>query len=204
MTTLMRGAYAVRTLIEKHLKNVIPHYEGIARSQWQDYNFTSIGNYQKYEALTWNHGDAPMVTIAVSRASEFTVVDFDPNYAQQYRPRYTVRVFLYCATPDSQEDVVEDARNATLRQRDDLASIVRASILSHGSLGTKDILDLVPGTYTEEYSDGSPAPNASGRWIAACVHVFDVRMDEGLYMQEVGNVPETGVEVSARIIEKEA
>ena len=211
MSVLMRGAYLCRTLIMGYMREAVPRMSEFARDQWgTDHNFDDVEFYEAYEALKMSHGQGPTLSMSVSRTSGFRRVDYDPVMAEQYRAEYMIRMFVYCYTPDSEipeeldeDQVVENARQQTMRQRDDLSAIVRACILDRLSLGHPDVFDVNEGSLVEEYSDGTPVPNASGRWLAACAFTFTVRVDESLYREQLGQVPATGVQVIGELLPKE-
>jgi hypothetical protein len=202
--TLMRGPYALRTIVVNYLTTAVPEMAAKAQAQWPagTFEFVLPGKYLPYEPDGISSGDDPLVGVGITRTRGFARVDYDDLMAEQYRPTYTVRVYLWCYTPNSLDQVPQDAQFRTMRQRDDLATIIRACILDRLSLGNPDLVDVNEGTLTEEYSDGAKVPNNSGRWIAGVVFTFDVKFDESLYRQAVGQVPESGIEIETALLPK--
>lgn len=188
MTVLMRGVHLVREGVMTYLRDAVPAMAAYAEAQWQEeFQFVLPTKYLPYEALGIEHGSGPIVSMSIPRVAGFVRMDYDEMLAEQYRAVYTVRILMHCFTPDAMTEVPENAREVTIRQRDDLTTLIRSAILDRLSLGQPDVFQVNESTLTEEYSDAVPTPNASGRWIAASALTFSVQFDEGLYRQKIAD-----------------
>lgn len=199
----MRGPYLLRREAMAYFRTAVPAMAATARAQWDDFEFVNPTAYEEYEPLGLSKGEGPLLSMAVSRSGNFVLNDWDNVAGEQYRVEYTVRLFLHCFTPNAEEDVPENARFITMRQRDDISTIVRACILDGLTLGNKDLFDVNPTTLTEEFSDGVPAPGTAGKWFAATAFTFRVKVDESQYRERVATVPEEGVDVQVALLPKE-
>ena len=188
--TLMRGATLVRRGIKEYLEVAMPRQRDIALAQWElvGQQLPEIETYLEYEptGMPANHG--PIIGVSCNRTSNFSRTDYISTGEEEYRATYYVRVFLWVTTPDDEDDqvapdqiVLSDARERTLRARDDLAGVLRSALLDRLSLGQPDAFLLNERTITEDFSDGSPTASPNGRWIAAVAIGFEMQVDEYLY-----------------------
>lgn len=177
---MMQGPLPLRKSLIRVLKSELPKTIDMYNSQYG----TSIpypGEYQEYEAVQMAHGSKILISVTVSNTRDLTTVDMDDWAAMQYLPKYSVVVYAWCFTElDEKGEVPVDARVKTLEMRDNLAVILRATILNNPALDDAERYSIIESTLDEEFSDSSPVPNASGRHIAGVQHSFTVEVEEQL------------------------
>lgn len=180
MARLMRGARDVRKGVLAFFGKNLRRYIEQAEMEWNDV-VVRPNRMEAYEAVSFEHEDACIISISIGQSSSFTTVDIDQTGARMYRPDYDVQVYTWClAGYDDDGNTIDTARVTALSQRDDIASVIRAMILDNPALGQPEAFELIESTLIEEYSTGEATPNSSGRYIAGVVHNFTLRVDEAL------------------------
>lgn len=182
--TIMRGATLVRSSIVDFLEDRVPGVVDQARTEWQLDEFQlpyplKYDAYEPYALDAW-----PLLGVNVTNSSEFNRVDFDSAMSQVYLVTYRVRVFTWVRTPmDENEVPIEPEYSESIRLRDDLSAVVRATILREPSLGNAGFY-MDESTLQEEYSEATAV--RGDRFVAGVIHTFDVRVDESTALSGIG------------------
>jgi hypothetical protein len=187
MTTLLRGATAVRSVVAGYLSATVPVMIDEARVAWNltDQQLQYPEAYDAYEPTALDRW--PLLGINITRSDTFVLMDLDAEGGQTYLAQYSVRVFTWCRTPfDSDGNPLEPEYEESMRMRDDLAAVVRSSLLKSASLGQPGAVMLNPSTLTEEYSE--PTIVKGDRWVSGVIHGFDMRFDESVPLVPVGEL----------------
>lgn len=177
---LMQGPVPVRESIVRVLRSEIPKTIDKYNSQYgSGVRYPEF--YEEYEVEGVRHGSGAVLSVSVSNARNLATVDTDDWAAMQYLARYLVTVYGWITT-EAEEDgsVPVDARVRTLRERDMLAVCIRATILNNPALDDPERYALIENTLEEDYSDASPTPNASGRYLSGVTHTFVIEVEEQL------------------------
>ena len=192
-TTLMRGPKTVRDALSTFLSTAVPAQIAIARAQWNldERSLPEPSRYDAYEPYALD--EYPLMGIVITNASNFRLNDIDAYAQRQYRATYAVRLFTWVRTPldydgDNLDENGAASHATTLRLRDDLSACVRAALLGTSSLGS-DYLMWDEGSLSEEYSDATGIKG--DRFIAGVTHIFNVQVDESLYLPPIGMDNET-------------
>ena len=187
---LFRGPTAVREQIKKHLVATVPGYIQMLRDH---YGLTvdelpNIGRYDAYEPLTLDHGSPPIIGINVPRTNTFTMTDLDPNAGEEYRPTYYVNIFLWLYSPldPETERPIQPEYDQTIRTRDDLSAAIRAALLHDLSFGNEDLIQHDSNRMEEIYTDTVPVKG--NRWTTGTQWTIELRVDEGIYRESIGEV----------------
>lgn len=202
----VQGPTGVRTQILEYMKVAIPKAISYAKEEWEPENATFLPEpqqYLPYEPLKISHRTGPLFGVGVVNTQSSDVVDFSGSVELEVLTRYSVRLYLWCYTPETENNLVPDnAREETIRVRDNLSTLLRSTLYSQPGLSNPDVYSILLGTVREEFSDSAPVDNASGRHIAAVIISFDVDVEERLHNLVLGYVsgqddPDPGVDVQA-------
>jgi hypothetical protein len=185
---LMRGVTGVRQIVADYLSSQFPVMVDLARSQWEldEYHLPYPVKYNAYDPLT---ADVyPIVGSLVSRSTNFSRTDYDDAAAEEYRVRYATRVFMWARTPQFADGTWETPTyESALRVRDDLAVVLRATLLNSLSLGSGDGKAMLnEGSMAEEFFDAIKSSSESQRWMAGVTISFDLDVYESLSRTPVG------------------
>lgn len=163
--TLMRGNSDIRLKLESFLKEQVPYYLDIMRSQNPELTTKTLPNPLAYNAVDPNEVlSYPTVGVYITGASNFTREAVWPSSAIRYRPDFDVVIFVATktATLGTDEDgvIVKEKPYAlsAMRQRDDILSAVVASLVNKPSLGTAD--DCYGMRFNEDTIEVSTPPPA--------------------------------------------
>lgn len=206
---LMRGAHSVRFVLQDYLDRAIPTKIDQAQEQWGiDYTIPQFENVLPYEPVRMPHLSGPLLAIGVGQARNMDHVGTTPAAEEVYEVTYTVQLMMWVLTPEEYQgkDSVIDPETmgialvATQRLRDDLAGIVRATLLDDKTFDSDIGIQIVESTLAESYSDVEQTSNA-GVYVAACFFTFEVRFAESQYYETFGHVPAEGVELSTYLLD---
>lgn len=177
--TLFRGATAVRSAVIEHLEDTVPGVVDEARTAWELDEFelpypVAYDAYEPYALDKW-----PLVGVNVVQSDNFSRVDWTIGGGPRFLARYSIRVFTWVRTPMDENDTpIEPEYSESIRLRDDLAAVTRASILRSGHLGRPGQIMMDEGSLTEEYSEATGV--RGDRFVAGVVHSFEIRFDESV------------------------
>jgi hypothetical protein len=191
--TLFRGATAVRDAVVLYLSNTVPSMVDQARDDWElnEYQLPYPVGYDAYEPYALDRW--PLLGVNVVQAGEFIRLDYDSAMSQRYMSKYLVRVFTWVRTPLVSDDTpMEPEYSQSIRLRDDLAAVVRASLVKSGSLGQPGALLFDEASLTEEYSEATAVKG--DRFVSGVIHSFDLRVDESVPIQGLGQANTITVE----------
>lgn len=186
MTTLFRGATAVRMAVVDYLSVVVPAIIDQARTDWgmTEYQLPYPVAYDAYEPYALDRW--PIIGVNITAASRFTRVDIDDSGGNEYLSQYNIRVFTWVRTPmDESESPIEPEYSESIRLRDDLAACVRASLLRSGSLGQPNAILFDETSMSEDYSEATGVKG--DRFVAGTIHAFTIRFDESVPLIPLGN-----------------
>ena len=176
---LFRGATSVRQAVIEHLENTVPGVVDEARAEWLLDEFqlpypVAYDAYEPYALDKW-----PLVGVNVVQADSFSRVDWSIGAGPRFLAKYLVRVFTWVRTPmDENEVPIEPEYSESIRLRDDLAAVMRSSILRRGHLGRPGQIILDEGSISEEYSEATGVKG--NRFVAGVIHSFEIRFDESV------------------------
>lgn len=206
-TSFLQGPTAIRHDLVEYLKHGLPNAIAYAREEWGDGVFlTEPQQYLPYEPLGISHRTGPILGIGIPNTSSSEHVDYSGALEAESMTRYNMRIYLWCYTPETTDEVVvDDARHETLRLRDDMSTLIRSALFTEPGLNNPDIYSVHPDTIREEFSDGTQVPNSSGRYIAAVSISFAMDVEERLYRPVMGFVSSTedqdpGVDVQGDLL----
>lgn len=194
--SLLRGATAVRAAVIDYLSETVPTIVDLARTEWDldEYYLPYPVAYDAYEPYALDKW--PLLGVNVVQAEEFSRKSYEEAMSQRYLVQYTVRVFTWVRTPmDENETPLEPEYSESLRLRDDLAAVVRASLLSSGSLGHPENILFDEGSLSEEYSEATGV--RGDRFVAGVIHSFQIRFDESIPFVGLGSADTIDLEVDA-------
>jgi hypothetical protein len=183
--TLFRGATSVRSAVVNYLSTVVPTMVDQARTDWEldEYELPYPVGYDAYEPYALDKW--PLIGVNIVQSSDFIRLDYDEAMSQQYLSRYLVRVFTWVRTPyDADETPMEPEYSESIRLRDDLAAVVRASLVKSGSLGQPNAILFDESSLTEEYSEATGVKG--DRFVSGVIHSFEMRVDESVPLQGLG------------------
>lgn len=190
---LFRGATSVRAAVVNYLTTSMPETLTQARSTWgvDEYELPAPVAYDAYEPYALDRW--PLIGVNVVQAGSFSRLGYEFGMSQSYMARYTVRVFTWVRTPfDELGTPIEPEYSESIRLRDDLAAVVRATLLRSGSLGQPQAIVFDESTLAEEYSEATATKG--DRFVSGVVHSFDLRVDETVPIQPLGEADEIVVE----------
>ena len=187
MSNLMRGVHDVRQSIASYLSDAMPGKIAIARAQWAlpEYLLPVPLRYDSYDPLATDI--YPTVGSLVPRTRMSGRIDWDDLGNEQYRTQYTTRVFIWTKTPEdpNTQAMVADPYASTLKVRDDLVAVLRATLLDDLSLGTAEedrvYLTLNESSITEEYFDAMKKSSQTSTWFAGGSIAIDLTVIESQY-----------------------
>lgn len=183
---LLRGATAVRQAVIDYLEVTVPEIVDLARNEWEldEYQLpypVAYDGYEPYALDKW-----PLLGVNVVQAEEFNRRSYEDAMTQRYLVQYTVRVFTWVRTPMDENDIpIEPEYSESLRLRDDLAAVVRASLLRSGCLGHPNNILFDEGSLSEEYSEATGVKG--DRFVAGVIHSFQIRFDESVPLVGIGS-----------------
>lgn len=183
--TLFRGATLVRDAVVAYLSNTVPEIVDQARVDWNldEYELPYPVGYDAYEPYALDKW--PLLGVNVVQADTFVRLDYDDAMSQQYLSKYLVRVFTWVRTPFNSDDTpMEPEYSESIRLRDDLAAVVRASLVRSGSLGQPGALLFDESSLSEEYSEATGVKG--DRFVSGVIHSFEVRVDESVPIDGLG------------------
>lgn len=193
---LMRGNTNVRKCIEDFLSAKVPGLIAVARTQWEleDHMLPLPLRYDSYDPLQTT--EFPTIGSLVSRTSNWNMVDLNAHAEEVYDATYSIRLFMWCRTPQKQNgEWVAPIYDAALKVRDDLSAIVRSAILHTPSLGKPGVCRVLSGTLTEDYLDAMKGASGAS-WLAGVLWTFDLQFSEANYEPViVESIETTEVEV---------
>jgi hypothetical protein len=185
MTTMFRGATAVRAAVGDYLTFWVPKMIEVARVDWNltEQQLPMPEGYDAYEPYALDKW--PLLGINVVQAGTFDRQAYGPTTEQEYLAEYTVRVFTWVRTPmDSAGTPLEPEYSESIRLRDDLAACVRASILRSGCFGQPNAILFNESTLNEEYSEATGVKG--DRFVSGVIHSFEIRFDESVPLVPIG------------------
>lgn len=191
--TLFRGATAVRSAIVLYLSANIPELVDQARDDWDlnEYELPYPVGYDAYEPYALDKW--PLIGVNIVQSGEFVRLDYDSAMSQKYLSKYTARVFTWVRTPmNSDETPMEPEYSQSIRLRDDLAAVVRATLVRSGSLGQPNAIIFDESSLTEEYSEATGVKG--DRFVSGVIHTFEVRIDESVPILGLGEANTIEVE----------
>lgn len=190
----VQGPTAVRVEILEYMKVAIPLAIQSAQAEWGDDHFLPAPqSWSLYEPKDISHRTGPLFGIGISNSSGSKAVDFTGVLELEVMTRYSVRLYLWCYTPEAADGLVpDDARMEALRVRDDLSTLMRSTLYSQPGLSNPEVYSVQLSTIREDFSDSVNVRNASGRHLAAVVLSFDVDVEERLHQPAIGYVSEQG------------
>lgn len=200
----VQGPTGVRDEITEYLKVALPAAISFAKAEWTDAEEVFLPEpqqYLPYEPLSISHRTGPLLGVGVVNTQSSDAVDFSGALELEVLTRYSIRLYLWCYTPETENNLVPDnARQETIRVRDDLSTLLRSTLYAQPGMGNPDVYSIQLNTIREDFSDSSPVDNASGRHIAAVAISFDVDVEERLHHPVLGYVSgqddqDPGVEV---------
>lgn len=208
-TEFLQGPTAIRHDLLEYLKNAIPAAIQYAEQEWGDDVFLAEPQqYLPYEPVGISHRTGPILGIGVPSTQASEHVDYSGAMETETMTRYSVRIYLWCYTPETVEErVAEEPRHEALRLRDDMSTLIRSALFTEPGLNDPDRYSLHVDTIREEFSDGSPVPNSSGRYIAAVAISFSLDVEERLFRPVYGYVSDSdsddpGVDVQGEILRR--
>lgn len=188
----VQGPTGVRSEIMEYLKVAFPAAISYAKKEWASSETLFLPEpqtYVPYEPLDISHRTGPLLGIGVTNTQSSDAVDFSGAMELEVMTRYSIRLYLWCYTPETENNLVsDDARHETLRVRDNLSTLLRSTLYAQPGLGNADVYQVQLGTIREDFSDSTPVANASGRHIAAVAISFDVDVEERLHRPPLGYV----------------
>lgn len=194
-TTLMRGPTGLRNTLAAFLQPAMEQHITWARAQH------GLTQYQlpfptKYDAVEPYAADAyPLVGCYILSDRTNTVVDFDDTIAGEYRTTYATRLFVSVLTPVDAEGRPEmPAYDAAVRLRDDLTTMLRATLLNEPSLGVSNA-EVDMSTLTTDYPEPISRGNQRASYIASGLISVDVKYTESTYVPKLGDMETFEVEV---------
>jgi len=182
---LFRGATAVRDGVITYLSNNVPGMVDQARTDWSldEYELPYPVGYDAYEPYALDKW--PLIGVNVVQSDNFVRLDYDEAMSQSYMSNYLVRVFTWVRTPfNSDETPMEPEYSESIRLRDDLAAVVRATLVRSGSLGQPGAFLFDESSLSEEYSEATGVKG--DRFVSGVIHSFEVRVDESVPISGVG------------------
>lgn len=182
---LFRGATAVRNAVVLYLANNIPDMVDQARTDWEldEYELPYPVGYDAYEPYALDKW--PLIGVNIVQSGDFIRLDYDGAMSQEYFTKYLVRVFTWVRTPfNADETPMEPEYSESIRLRDDLAAVVRATLIKSGSLGQPGALLFDESSLVEEYSEATGVKG--DRFVSGVIHSFEVRVDESVPIQGLG------------------
>lgn len=183
--TLFRGATAVRQAVIEYLENLVPDVVDEARTTWELDEFqlpypVAYDAYEPYALDKW-----PLVGVNVVQANTFSPMNWITGGGPQILSQYTIRVFTWVRTPMDENDIpIEPEYSEAIRLRDDLAAIMRATLLHRADLGKPGQILLDEGSISEEYSEATGVKG--DRFVSGVVHSFEIRFDESVPLTVLG------------------
>lgn len=182
---LFRGATAVRNAVVLYLANTVPSMVDQARTDWEldEYELPYPVGYDAYEPYALDKW--PLIGVNIVQSGDFIRLDYDGAMSQEYFTKYLVRVFTWVRTPFNSDDTpMEPEYSESIRLRDDLAAVIRASLIKSGSLGQPGALLFDESSLTEEYSEATGVKG--DRFVSGVIHSFEVRVDESVPIVGLG------------------
>lgn len=192
-TAFLQGPTAIRHDLLEYLKVSIPTAISYAHQEWGDRVFLAEPQqYLDYEPLGISHRTGPILGVGIPGTQASQHVDYSDAMETETITRYSVRLYLWCYTPeDIDERVPDSARHEALRLRDDMSTLIRSALFTEPGLNDPDRYSVHTDTIREEFSDGTQVPNASGRYIAAVAISFSLDVEERLFRPVFGFVSDT-------------
>lgn len=196
---LFRGATAVRDGVVVYLSNNVPGMVDQARTDWglDEYQLPYPVGYDAYEPYALDKW--PLLGVNVVQSDNFVRLDYDEAMSQSYMSKYLVRVFTWVRTPFNADDTpMEPEYSESIRLRDDLAAVVRATLVKSGSLGQPGAFIFDESSLSEEYSEATGVKG--DRFVSGVIHSFEVRVDESVPILGVGTA--NTINVTGRMIDE--
>lgn len=190
----LQGPTLVRQALCNYFEKAIPRAIEYANKGWPKKRFLPAPQqYLPYEPLGLSHRTGPIFGVGITGTSSSQHMDFSDAMEEEMMTRYMVRLYLWVYTPETESQVVADeARHETLRVRDDLSTLVRSMLYQEPGLDNPEMFDVQLDTIREEFSDASPVPNNSGRYVAAVAMSFALDVEESLFRPIIGVVSNAG------------
>lgn len=182
---LYRGATAVRDGVITYLAATVPVIVDQARIDWEldEYQLPYPVGYDAYEPYALDKW--PLIGVNIVQSDNFIRLDYDGAMSQKYLSKYLVRVFTWVRTPMGiDETPMEPEYSEAIRLRDDLAAVVRATLVRSGSLGQPGAFIFDESSLTEEYSEATGVKG--DRFVSGVIHTFDLRVDESVPILGLG------------------
>ena len=179
-----RGATRVRRVIASYLETTLPNLIVVARDNWEldKYQLPLPTSYKEVEPYALDH--FPSVGVSVTSAGNFNRSDYTSRLEEKYLVTYNVRVFTWVRTPTDSADLTFKPEYAeTVRLRDDMAALIRAAFLLSPTLNDPTVL-WDEDTLSEEYSEITPVKG--DRFVGGVIHDFEIRVDESLSRNTLG------------------
>lgn len=195
-TSFVEGPTGIRHDLMEYLKHAFPVAIGYAREEWGDDVFLAEPQqYLPYEPLGISHRTGPILGISIPSTQASQHVDYSAALEGEVLTRYSMRLYLWCYTPEDIDEVVaEEPRHEALRLRDDMSTLLRTILFTEPGLNDPDRYQVHADTIREEFSDGAQVPNSSGRYIAAAALSFAMDVEERLHRPVLGYVSSEGDE----------
>lgn len=175
--TELRGPRGVRAAVVAFYRDYLPLHAAACRAAWglTDADLpVPVSDPSDPRKDAYFAGDPtgidrwPMLTVNTGRRSQRTV-DHTDDGDPEYRSVYPVRVFTW---------VKAEGRDAAQNMRDDLATAVQITLLSHLNLGGDGHLAVVPTSVVTDFSRVEPVKG--DRFVAGSFVGFDLQVVETL------------------------
>jgi hypothetical protein len=190
----LHGPSSLRREIVLYFQQAIPRAITYAKAQWPGDPFLAAPQvWSEYEPNAISHRTGPLFGVGIQSSNGSKHTDFSPAMENELLTTYGVRLYLWCLTPETDSELVpDDAREETLRMRDDMSTLIRSVLWENPGLHLPDRLSVDLRTIREDFSDAAPTPNSSGRYIAAVVVSFSLEVEESLFRPVLGFVSTEG------------
>jgi hypothetical protein len=194
---LMRGALIARQCVTDHLTSSLPDFIAAARTQWNvsEWRLPTPSKFDSYDPLYAQ--DYPTVGALITRSNNFRRLDMNEAGEDVYQVRYSVQVFVWCMTPQDDDDVWTSPPHETAMEvRDDMLNLIRTCILTKKSLGRPAVCSVVEGTMTEDYLEGFKLSDQGPPWVAGGTVSFDLDIIEANYVPAIGTAETVDTDVT--------
>jgi hypothetical protein len=189
-----RGATDVRNSIAEFLKNELPAQIEAARLIWSLDQYT-LPKPLSYSGVQPLQGDVyPAINVAIQRDSDWTFLDYDSYAGTQFRVTWNVRIYIWVKTPQTENGSwVSPEYDSTIQLRDDMSTVVRATLLSRLSFANPGF-QLVPETIMTDYMDTKPLGEKRPDFVSLSMIAFELTTEETVARDSLGIVQFTKVE----------
>lgn len=192
----VQGPTMIREEICEYFKQAIPRAIQYAQANWGEGVFLPEPQaYLTYEPTGISHRTGPIFGVGVTSTQASEQIDMSPAMEVEMLTRYGIRLYLWVYTPETTSELVTDeARERTLAARDDLSTLIRSMLYNDPGMHLPDVFGVQLNTIREDFSDATPVPNQSGRYLAAVAISFSLDVEESLFRPVLGTVSTAGDE----------